>query len=110
MKLSASKLSHSASSSGPSATSQPMATKTSSIRCIKAVIGCTAPTGASGTGSVTSTRSSTRARAQLGRLDLGLARLQGRVDLRPGPADPRAGVLAGLRRQRPDLPVGQGDR
>ena len=46
MKLSASKLSHSASSSGPSATSQPMATKTSSIRSISAVIGCTAPTGA----------------------------------------------------------------
>ena len=63
MKLSASKLSHSASSSGPSATSQPMPTKTSSIRLIRAVIGCTAPTGAVATGSVTSTRSSTRIRA-----------------------------------------------
>ena len=47
MKLRASKLSHSASSSGPSATSQPMATKTSIIWSISAVIGWIAPVGAS---------------------------------------------------------------
>ena len=60
MKFSASKLSHSASSSGPSATSQPMATNTSIIWSIRAVIGWIAPVGARSTGRVTSTRSSTR--------------------------------------------------
>ena len=79
MKFSASKLSHSASSSGPSATSQPMATKTSSIWSIKAVIGWTAPVGASGTGRVTSTRSSTRRWASSTAADLGSPG-------RPGPA------------------------
>ena len=58
MKFNASKFIHSASSSGPSATSHPMATKTSTIRSVKAVIGCTAPTGPAATGRVTSTRSS----------------------------------------------------
>ena len=38
-KFSASKLNHSASSSGPCATSQPIATKTSSIRAITVEIG-----------------------------------------------------------------------
>ena len=32
------------------------------------------------------------------------------VDLAPGAADPLAGLLAGLRRQRADLPVGQRER
>ncbi len=63
MKLRASKFIHSASSSGPSATSQPMPTNTSSIRFISAVTGCTAPSGAMATGSVTSTRSSARVRS-----------------------------------------------
>ena len=47
---------------------------------------------------------------QLGRLDLGLARLQRLVDRAAGLADAGAGLLAGLRRQGADLPVGQGDR
>ncbi len=57
LMLRASKLSHSASASGPSAISQPMATNTSLIRSIRPVIGWIAPWGASATGSVTSTAS-----------------------------------------------------
>ena len=110
MKFSASKLSHSASSSGPSATSQPMATNTSIIWSIRAVIGWIAPVGASSTGRVTSTRSSTSTLGQLDLGDLALPRGQGLRDPAAGLADPLAGVLARLGRQGPDLPVGQGDR
>ncbi len=42
-RLSASKLSHSASTTGPSATSQPIATKTSAIRSDIVVTGCRPP-------------------------------------------------------------------
>ena len=42
--------------------------------------------------------------------DLGLAHLERRVDLAAGPSDARAGLFPGLRRQGPDLAVGEGDR
>ncbi len=45
----------------------------------------------------------------LGLQDL-LPGAQGLVDLTPGPADALAGLLAGLRRQRPDLAIGQRER
>ncbi len=57
-RLSASKFSHSASTSGPSATSQPIATKTSAIRSESIVSGCRAPFVERSQGSVTSTVSS----------------------------------------------------
>ena len=43
-------------------------------------------------------------------LEHGLPLGQGLVDRTPGLPDPLAGLLAGLRRQRTDLPVGQGQR
>jgi hypothetical protein len=43
-------------------------------------------------------------------LELGLAHLEGRLDLGPGHADALAGLGLGLRRQRTDLAVGQGQR
>ena len=61
-RLSASKFSHSASTSGPSATSQPIATKTSAIRSDSIVIGCRAPFVERSQGRVTSTVSSTSIR------------------------------------------------
>ncbi len=61
-RLRASKLSHSASSTGPSATSQPMATKMSAISSEPVVTGCRAPSGTRSVGSVTSTVSSTSIR------------------------------------------------
>src|SRR5918995_2384271 len=61
--LSASKFSHSASTSGPSATSHPMATNTSETRSWIVVNGCREPRGARSQGSVTSTASSTRTRS-----------------------------------------------
>ena len=51
----ASKLSHSASTSGPSATSQPIATKMSATSSWIVVMGCRAPTTSRSVGSVTST-------------------------------------------------------
>ena len=62
-KLSASKLNHSCSTSGPSATSQPIAMKTSQISSWTVVSGCRAPIGSRGGTTVTSTASSTRTRA-----------------------------------------------
>ncbi len=62
-RLRASKLSHSASTTGPSATSQPMATNTSAMNSEPVVIGCRAPRGARSTGTVTSTVSSTSIRS-----------------------------------------------
>ncbi|MPM43752.1 hypothetical protein SDC9_90429 [bioreactor metagenome] len=46
---------------------------------------------------------------ELGGADDLLARLEGLVHLAAGPADPLTGLLAGLRWQRTDLPVGQGE-
>ena len=63
-ELSASKLSHSDSTSGPSAISQPIATKMSSTRSETSSIGCRAPSGRRGDAArVTSTVSSTRMRS-----------------------------------------------
>ena len=62
-RLSASKLSHSASTSGPSATSQPIATKMSAISSEPVVSGCRAPAATRCVGSVTSTVSSTSIRS-----------------------------------------------
>ena len=62
-RLSASKLSHSASRTGPSATSQPMATKMSAISSEPVVTGCRAPVGTRSVGSVTSTVSSASIRS-----------------------------------------------
>src|SRR4051794_7213067 len=62
-KLSASKLNHSASTSGPSATSQPMPTKTSVMRSVMVSSGWRAPGAVRSTGSVTSTASCTMTRA-----------------------------------------------
>ena len=64
-RLSASKLSHSASTSGPSATSQPIATKTSAIRSESIVMGCRAPGTCRSHGRVTSTVSSTSIRCSV---------------------------------------------
>ncbi len=61
--FSASKFSHSASSSGPSATSYPIPTNTSAIRSFSVVNGCRAPRGSRSKGSVTSTRSSASTRS-----------------------------------------------
>ena len=58
-KLSASKLNHSASISGPSATSQPWPTKWSAICSCSSWSGCRAPCGVRCAGSVTSMASST---------------------------------------------------
>ena len=109
-RLRASKLSHSASTTGPSATSQPIATKTSAMRSEPVVSGCRAPRG----------RAVGRQRDVDGLLDqhpllvLGLEhRLAGGerlVDRAPRLADPLAGLLARLRRQRADLAVGQRQR
>ena len=109
-RLSASKLSHSASTSGPSATSQPIATKMSAISSGAVVIGCRAPPG----------HAVGRQRDVDGLLDQhpllvlglqhGLPRGQRLADRAAGLADPLAGLLAGLRRQRADLPVGQRQR
>ena len=61
-------------------------------------------------GSVTSTVSSTSIRSSCSASQLDLPRRQRLVDRTPGLADALAGVLAGLRRQGPDLPVGQRQR
>ena len=110
-RLSASKLSHSASTSGPSATSQPIATKTSAMRSCMVVSGWRAPAGAA----------VVRQRDVDGLLDqhpvvaLGLE-LGLPVPRAPGPtraarlADALAGLGLGLRGQRADLAVGQGER
>ena len=109
-RLSASKLSHSASMTGPSATSQPMPTKMSAISSEPVVIGCRAPSGRAvgGQGDVDGLL------GQHPGLGLGLELgLPGGQRLGHGPArlaDPLAGLLAALRRQRADLPVGQGQR
>ena len=109
-RLRASKLSHSASSTGPSATSQPMATKMSAISSEPVVSGCRAPVGTRSVGRVTSTVSSTSIRCSCS-ASSSSCRLRER--LLHGPArlaDALAGLLARLRRQRPDLAVGQGQR
>ena len=62
-RLRASKFSHSASMTGPSAISQPIATKTSAIRSAPVVSGCRAPRANRSVGSVTSTVSSTSIRS-----------------------------------------------
>ncbi len=62
-KFSASKLNQDDSTSGPSATSQPIATNTSAMRSPICVIGCRAPRGRRSQGSVTSTASSASTRA-----------------------------------------------
>ena len=62
-RLSASKFSHSASMTGPSATSQPIATKMSAMYSEPVVTGCRAPTGRRSVGRVTSTVSSTSIRS-----------------------------------------------
>ena len=95
---------------GPSATSQPMATKMSAISSEPVVIGCRAPAGdAIG-----------RQRDVDGLLDQhpllvldlehGLALGERLVDRAAGLADALAGLLARLRRQGTDLAVGQGER
>ena len=61
-KFSASKLYHSASTSGPSAISYPMPTNTSASRSPTVVTGCLAPAGCRSQGRVTSTVSSTSTR------------------------------------------------
>ena len=103
-------MSHSASTTGPSATSQPIATKMSSISSAPVVSGCREPRG----------RAVDRQRDVDGLLDqhpllvLGLEHLgpggERLVDRAAGLADPLAGLLAGLRRQRADLAVGQRER
>ena len=109
-RLSASKLSHSASTTGPSATSQPIATKTSAISSEPVVSGCRAPRG----GAVGRQRDVDGLLDQHPLLVLGLEHLLPRgerlVDRAAGLADPLPGLLAGLRRQRADLAVGQRER
>ena len=92
-RLRASKFSHSASTIGPSATSQPIATKTSAIRSDSVVIGCRAPRGRA----VPGQRDVDGLLDQhpllgLG-LELGLARGEGLVDRAAGLADPRPASL-----------------
>ena len=109
-RLSASKFSHSASMTGPSATSQPIATKTSAIRSAPVVSGCRAPaaTRSAGQGDVDGLLD----QHPLLVLDLehGLPLRERLVDRAARLADPLAGLLARLRGQRTDLPVGQGER
>ena len=109
-RLSASKLSHSASTTGPSATSQPIATNTSAMRSDSVVTGCRAPTR----------QPVARQRDVDGLLDEDPRLVLLLQDDLPGGerladraarlADALAGLLAGLRRQRSDLPVGERQR
>ena len=106
-RLRASKLSHSLSSSGPSATSQPIPTKASTSRWADELDG------------VAGAEAARRRRDRdvdplldedplvaLG-LELGLARGERRADPPPRLADTLAGLGLGARRQRPDLAVGE---
>ena len=105
MKFSASKLKCSVSTSGPSATSQPMPTNTSAIRSDSVVSGCRAPRGLRfhGKGDV----DGLVAQHALVAFDLQLARalLEGGLDLGLRLVDPLARVGTGLGRQRADLPA-----
>ena len=109
-RLSASKLSHSASMTGPSATSQPIATKMSAISSEPVVIGCRAPaaTRSVGQGDVDGLLDQ-HPLLVLG-LEHRLPRGERLVDRAARLADPLAGLLARLRRQRTDLAVGQRQR
>ena len=82
LKFSASKLSHADSTSGPSATSQPIPTNTSAMRSASWVSGWRAPRGLRSHGSVTSTASSTSTRCVA-------LQHQGGVPLRRTPPGPR---------------------
>ena len=109
-RLRASKLSHSASMTGPSATSQPMPTKMSAISSEPVVIGCRAPAGARSVGRVTSTVSSTSIRSSASASSTSCRAASAWLDGAARLADALAGLLAALRRQRADLAVGQGQR
>ena len=91
-KFSASKFSQDDSTSGPSATSQPIATNTSAIRSAIWVIGCRAPRGSRSHGSVTSTASSTSTRCVALAPRAGAARVEGLLDLLARGVDPLAGL------------------
>ena len=106
--LSASKLNHSASTSGPSATSKPIATNRSAMRSVRVVSGCRAPAGdpVPGQRDVDGLLDEHPGVA-LG-LELGLPGGQRLGDGAAGGAHPLAGLRLGGRRQRPDLAVGQG--
>ena len=110
-KFSASKLNHSASTSGPSATSQPIATNTSAMRSDSVVIGCRAPRGRRSHGSVTSTVSSRRTLASRSASSSAWRAASARVSR---PRASRRRSLPGRRLvgrgQRADLPVGQSER
>ncbi len=109
-RLRASKFSHSASTTGPSATSQPIATNTSAMSSASMVSGCRRARPAAGRrqGDVDGLLDE-HPLLGLG-LEVGLAGGERLVDLPPGLADPLAGLLAGLGRQRTDLAVGERQR
>ena len=109
-RLRASKLSHSASRTGPSATSQPIATKMSAISSEPVVTGCRAPAGTRSVGSVTSTVSSASIRSSCSASSSACRAGERLLDGAAGLADALAGLLARLRRQRADLAVGQRQR
>ena len=90
-KLSASKLNHSFSSSGPSATSQPMPMKMSLICSCSRVSGCRAPARQRVGSAVTSTASAASRAVSSRRDDLGLAGGERLVDPAAGLADELAG-------------------
>ena len=74
------------------------------------VSGWREPAGRRDVGKVTSTVSSTSIRSSCCDLELGLPGGQRLVDRSPGLAHALAGLLAGLRRQRADLAVGERQR
>ena len=95
---------------GPSATSQPIATKMSAISSEPVVTGCRAPAGdpVGRQGDVDGLLDQ-HPLLVLG-LEHRLAAAERLVDRAARLADPLAGLLAGLRRQGADLPVGQRQR
>ena len=109
-RLRASKFSHSDSTSGPSAISQPIATKMSSTRSETRLMGWRAPSGRRGTRTVRSTGLLDEdALVALG-LELLLAGLERLCHLAARLADPLAGLGLGAGRQGADLAVGQRQR
>ena len=109
-KFSASKLNCSVSTSGPSASSQPIATKVSAMCSARMVIGCRAPIGWRVDGRVTSMRSAT----STGGVALGPQDRQplvvGALRLGARDVDPLACVGAVGLGQRPERLAGQRDR
>ena len=106
----ASKLSHSASTSGPSAISQPIATKMSATCSEIVVSGCREPTGSTSDGSVTSTCSAASIRSSSAASTSTVRAARASLMRSARLADALAGLLAGLRRQCADLAVRQRQR